>query len=80
MIADGLKSDHLVGYLRGKHVAVIVPRWPLRLGGRWAATTIEVPPGKWSNVLTRETVAGGRLRVQSLLQRFPVALLTREAT
>ncbi len=75
------KRPSRLGYLRGqRHVAVIVPRWPLRLGGRWAATTIEVPPGKWSNVLTRETVAGGRLRVQSLLQRFPVALLTREAT
>ena len=56
MIADGPKSDHLVGYLRGDRVAVIVPRWPLKLGGKWAATTIEVPPGKWRNVLTRETV------------------------
>jgi hypothetical protein len=30
------------------------------------------------NVLTRDAVTGGRLRVQALLQRFPVALLARE--
>ena len=79
IVADGQKSDHLVGYLRGDRVAAFVPRWPLKLSGKWAATTVEVPPGEWRNVLTRETIPGGRLRVQSLLQRFPVALLTREA-
>jgi len=40
---------------------------------------VELPPGQWKNLLTRETVTGGRLRPQTLLQRFPVALLTREA-
>jgi maltooligosyltrehalose synthase len=36
-------------------------------------------PGNWKNILTNEFVIGGRVRVQTLLQRFPVALLTREA-
>ncbi len=31
------------------------------------------------NVLTRDAVTGGRLRVQALLQRFLVALLERKA-
>jgi (1->4)-alpha-D-glucan 1-alpha-D-glucosylmutase len=79
VLAEGSKSDHLVGYLRGDSVAVFVPRWPLKLGGNWASTTVELPQGKWKNHLTREVIEGGRLRVQKLLERFPVALLTREA-
>jgi len=58
-------------------VAVLVPRWPLKLSGNWASTTVDLPQGEWKNRLTREAVMGGRLRVQALLQRFPVALLTR---
>jgi (1->4)-alpha-D-glucan 1-alpha-D-glucosylmutase len=79
LIAEGSKSDHFVGFLRGDSVAVLVPRWPLKLGGNWAKTTVELPPGPWKNVLTRDAVTGGRLPVQALLQRFPVALLVREA-
>jgi (1->4)-alpha-D-glucan 1-alpha-D-glucosylmutase len=79
MVAEGSKSDHLIGFMRGDSIAVFVPRWPLRLGGNWAGTTVDLPPGEWRNVFTRETVMSGRLRVQSLMRRFPLALLTREA-
>jgi (1->4)-alpha-D-glucan 1-alpha-D-glucosylmutase len=79
LVADGSKAEYLVGYLRGSCVATLVPRWTLSLSDRWGATTVELPPGQWKNLLTRETVTGGRLRPQTLLQRFPVALLTREA-
>jgi (1->4)-alpha-D-glucan 1-alpha-D-glucosylmutase len=79
LVAEGLKSDHLVGYLRADRVAVFVPRWSRKLGGKWAATTVELPQGQWRNVLTGETLSGGRLRAQMLLQRFPVALLTQGA-
>ncbi|MGA9669430.1 MAG: malto-oligosyltrehalose synthase [Terracidiphilus sp.] len=75
----GSKSDHLIAFLRSDSVAVMTPRWPLRLGGNWATTSLELSPGKWKNIFTSEIVMGGRLRVQSLLRRFPVALLTREA-
>jgi len=79
ILAEGSKSDHLVGYQRGDSVAVLVPRWPLKLRGNWSSTTVELTPGNWKNILTNEFVIGGRVRVQTLLQRFPVALLTREA-
>jgi (1->4)-alpha-D-glucan 1-alpha-D-glucosylmutase len=78
MAAQGSKGDHLIAFLRGDCVAVIVPRWPLRLGGNWATTSLELSPGKWRNIFTGEAVMGVRLRVQSLLRKFPVALLTRE--
>jgi (1->4)-alpha-D-glucan 1-alpha-D-glucosylmutase len=77
--ANGSKAAHLVGYLRGTAVAAIVPRWPLKLGDNWGNTSVELPRGRWKNVLTGDVVEGGRSRVQGLLQRFPVALLTRES-
>jgi (1->4)-alpha-D-glucan 1-alpha-D-glucosylmutase len=76
---EGSKSDHLIAYLRGTSVAVFAPRWPLRLGGNWTGTSVELPQGQWNNILTGEVVMGGRQRVGSLLRRFQVALLTREA-
>jgi (1->4)-alpha-D-glucan 1-alpha-D-glucosylmutase len=76
--AEGQKAAHLIGYLRGANLAVFVPRWNAKLGGSWPATTVDLPSGRWNNVLTGETVKGARLRVQSLLGSFPVALLTRE--
>ena len=79
IIAEGAKREHLVAYRRGDCVAAFAPRWPLKLAGNWAATTVEVPAGKWKNILTGETLMGGRMRVQALLRQFPVALLTREA-
>jgi (1->4)-alpha-D-glucan 1-alpha-D-glucosylmutase len=74
---EGPKQDHLVAYLRGENVAVIAPRWHLKLGGNLGATTVQIPEGTWNNLLTGETFAGGRLRAQNLFMRFPVALLTR---
>ena len=79
LVAEGSKAEHLVGYLRGTRVATFVPRWTVSLSDRWGATTVELPPGQWKNVLTREVITGGQRRVQTLLRRFPVALLIREA-
>ncbi|WP_263358035.1 malto-oligosyltrehalose synthase [Acidicapsa ligni] len=78
LLAEGLKREHVVAYLRGSHVVTIVPRWTLKLGDSWASTTLNLPQGNWKNALTGDVIKGGRLRVQTLLQHFPVALLTRE--
>jgi (1->4)-alpha-D-glucan 1-alpha-D-glucosylmutase len=75
----GPKQDHLVGYRRGESVIACVPRWSAMLGGRWGATTVSLPEGRWKNELTGEAWSGGHIRVQALLHRFPVALLTRQA-
>ena len=79
IVAEGSKSDHLVGFLRGDSVAVLAPRWPLKLAGYWAGATVTLPPGQWRNLFTRDLTMGGQVRVQTLLKRFPVALFTREA-
>ena len=74
--ATGPRQENLVAYRRGEHVIACGTRESAGLGGRWAATRLDLPPGRWTNVLTGETWPGGPLRVQSLLHRFPVALLT----
>jgi (1->4)-alpha-D-glucan 1-alpha-D-glucosylmutase len=78
IIAEGPKRQHLVAYLRADRVAAVVPRWMLKLGESWASTTVELPLGRWKNVLTGDVLEGGRLRVQAMLRRFPVALLIKE--
>ena len=79
LIANGLKAPHVISFLRGKAVITLVPRWPLKRGDSWAGTTVELPEGRWKNVLTSEILSDGRMRIQSLLHRFPVALLVRES-
>ncbi len=78
MIAEGSKSEHLVAFLRADRVVTIVPRWPIKLGASWAGTTLQLPQGFWKNRLTGDEVQGGRLRIEALLERFPVALMTKE--
>ncbi|MGI9120449.1 MAG: malto-oligosyltrehalose synthase [Acidimicrobiales bacterium] len=76
----GPGAGHVVAFVRGAQVATIVPRLVLGLAsaGGWGDTTVELPPGRWSNVLTGEVVAGGVVSLDPLLERFPVALLARE--
>jgi (1->4)-alpha-D-glucan 1-alpha-D-glucosylmutase len=76
---DGAKSTHVIAFLRADSVAAIAPRWNVRLGGGLGSTMVELPAGSWKNHLTGEAVNGGRVRVQSLLQRFPVALLVKDS-
>ena len=79
---EGAAADHVVGFVRGGEVAVVVPRLVVGLvrGGGWRDTRLALPAGRWMNRLTGELVeAGGApVAVDRLLTRFPVALLTRE--
>jgi (1->4)-alpha-D-glucan 1-alpha-D-glucosylmutase len=67
----------VLGFLRAGQVAVVVPRWNLKRGESWAGTTIDIPGGTWRNLLTDDVLPGGRVRIQSLLNRFPVALIQK---
>jgi (1->4)-alpha-D-glucan 1-alpha-D-glucosylmutase len=77
--ACGSKSDHLIAYLRGQNVVTVAPRWSATLAGRWGSTSVKLPEGRWINRLTNEEWNGGSMRIHTLLQRFPVALLTKQA-
>jgi (1->4)-alpha-D-glucan 1-alpha-D-glucosylmutase len=60
-------------------MAVVVPRLVLGLAARggWAGTTVTLPPGEWTDVVTGAPVAGGPVAVGDLLAGFPVAVLER---
>jgi (1->4)-alpha-D-glucan 1-alpha-D-glucosylmutase len=76
---EGSKEAHLIAFCRGDSVAMLAPRWNVRLGSGFGATTVDLPSGRWTNILSGEEVSGGKNRLQNLLQRFPVALLVRAA-
>jgi (1->4)-alpha-D-glucan 1-alpha-D-glucosylmutase len=83
--ARGPKADHVVAFTRTGGLAVVVPRLLARLGGgpwgqgAWDGTSVALPGGAWTDVLTGDQVPGGAVEVESLLERFPVAVLTTEA-
>ena len=68
-----------MAYLRGENVITCVPRWNVLRAGRWGATSVNIPVGRWENILTGEEVTGGAVRAQILLRRFPGALLAKKA-
>lgn len=74
----GRRREHVVAYTRADRVATVVPRLTLTLSGGWQDTSVALPEGTWTNRLTGEELAGGSVRVDRLLQSFPVALLVRE--
>jgi (1->4)-alpha-D-glucan 1-alpha-D-glucosylmutase len=74
----GAKQEHLIAFSRADSVAVIAPRWNVKLGSGFGSTTVELPLGNWSNVFTGETAKGGSTRAHQLFRRFPVALLVRD--
>lgn len=76
--AEGDKAGHVVVYLRGGKVAVIVPRLVITLGNDWGDTRISLPDGAWHNELTSEPLSRGEVHVESVLSNFPVALLALE--
>lgn len=75
LYATGKKADHLVAFIRGKAVIALAPRLVMGLDNDWEDTILELPRGKWHNILTEDATAGGPVRLKELLHRFPVGLL-----
>jgi (1->4)-alpha-D-glucan 1-alpha-D-glucosylmutase len=75
---DGPKRAHLIAFSRAGSVAVLAPRWNIKLSGGFGSTTVQLPKGTWSNIFTGETMYSGRTRAQQLFRKFPVALLVRD--
>jgi len=76
---EGSKQSHLVAFRRGESVAMLATRWNVKLAGAFGSTTVELPAGRWTNILTGETISGEKMRAQNLFHRFPVALLVKDA-
>jgi (1->4)-alpha-D-glucan 1-alpha-D-glucosylmutase len=77
--AKGEAVEHVLGFVRGGEVAVVVPRLVILLArhGGWRSTEVALPDGQWVNELTGDRVEGGWRELHRVLGRFPVALLTK---
>jgi (1->4)-alpha-D-glucan 1-alpha-D-glucosylmutase len=74
--AHGPAAGHVVAFRRGRAITVAT-RLPagLRERGGWAGTTLEVPAGRWRDVLTGAEHTGPRPLLSDIEVRLPVALL-----
>jgi (1->4)-alpha-D-glucan 1-alpha-D-glucosylmutase len=73
----GVASDYIVAFVRSANAITVVPRLGLKLAGKFRDTALTLPQGLWHNVFTGERVKGGGVPVASLLEKFPVCLLSR---
>ncbi|MFO7728394.1 MAG: malto-oligosyltrehalose synthase [Desulfonatronovibrio sp.] len=78
LYAQGKKAGHVVSFCRGGSVITVVPRLVLKLNNNWEDTSLELPPGAWSNILTGERFPGGAKELARLLDKFPAALLIKD--
>ncbi|WP_280267640.1 malto-oligosyltrehalose synthase [Nocardia wallacei] len=82
LFAAGERADHLVSYARGRtgdapQVLVAATRHSAALAETgWGDTTLDLPEGSWTDRLTGNTFSG-RVRLEKLFTRLPVALLVR---
>ena len=82
VLAEGDAARHVVGFSRGPagaepDVIAVATRLPGSLG-RWGSTTVALPGGQWTDRLTGVDHRGDT-PVAELLDRLPVALLTRKS-
>jgi (1->4)-alpha-D-glucan 1-alpha-D-glucosylmutase len=76
--AQGAHADRVVAFMRGQDVVAVATRQNLRLRENWADTSLELPPGRWLNALTREETFEGRVNMVDLFARSPVAILENQ--
>ena len=79
--AAGPSADHVLAFDRGGAITVAT-RLPATLAaaGGWQDTSLELPPGRWVDVLAGDGTPylADRVRLADLLADLPVALLVRE--
>jgi (1->4)-alpha-D-glucan 1-alpha-D-glucosylmutase len=79
LVGTGVAAEHLFAFDRGG-VVTVATRLPVGFAaaGGWRDTALELPAGSWTDVLSARAVPGGQTVVGDLLDRYPVALLTRD--
>jgi (1->4)-alpha-D-glucan 1-alpha-D-glucosylmutase len=81
--ASGPAAEHAVAFARSDSLVAVATRLPagLAAGGGWEDTVLPLPgaAADWHDVITDTAVDGAAPRLESLLDRYPVALLVRPA-
>jgi len=73
---SGAKAPHVLAFSRGGGAVTVAPRLVTGVEGGWLDTRVELPAGRWQNVLTDSPVATGLMT--ELVAEFPAALLLRK--
>ncbi|MFI1471600.1 malto-oligosyltrehalose synthase [Streptomyces wuyuanensis] len=83
LTAEGPAAGHCLAFSRSGEVITAVTRLALRLeeSGGWRDTSLPLPAGRWTDLLTpgREFTGGGSVPLAELFATGPVALLERAA-
>ncbi len=78
----GKESNRALAFLRrspdGDQALVVAAHRPLRAGGSWGDTSIVLPKGRFASVLDDAPAREGKVTLEQLLERLPVALLSLE--
>ena len=78
LACTGAGGDRLVAFVRGAPAAVAVAVCrPFAGAGVAADTTVDLPAGRWVDILTGVEHSGGPVRWSTLRAGFPVAVLER---
>jgi (1->4)-alpha-D-glucan 1-alpha-D-glucosylmutase len=79
--ATGPAACHAVAFNRGGRAITVATRQPagLRSRGGWGETTLELPGGAWTDLLSGAVYDRGTVTMTELTRRLPVALLAQEA-
>jgi (1->4)-alpha-D-glucan 1-alpha-D-glucosylmutase len=73
-------TRYVVGFVRSEQIAVVATRWSPRQASGWAAESVSLPDGSWSDVLSESRGGlGGTVSCADLFADLPVALLIRQA-
>ena len=72
---SGAQASHVLAFARGQGAVVVTPRLLGSFHGDWADTKVELPAGRWQNVLTDSPSEDGGMK--TLTARIPLALLLR---
>ncbi|GAA1837982.1 malto-oligosyltrehalose synthase [Pseudonocardia ailaonensis] len=79
--AQGAAAEHAVAFQRTGKLVAVVTRLPVGLAakGGWGDTVLPLPDGAadWHDMITDTPVEGNAPRLDTLLSRYPVALLVR---
>ncbi len=75
---NGKFAGHIIAYMRGENVAVVVPRLFMKVQNKWESTRISIPAGNWHDIFTGARVKPGKNKIKDILKDFPVAVLIRD--
>ncbi|MGM0489799.1 MAG: malto-oligosyltrehalose synthase [Planctomycetota bacterium] len=78
LFARGEKAKHVVAFARGDEVISVAPRLVVQLNGDWSDTVLDLPAGRWHNILGSDEMLEGEARARELLAPFPVGLLVKK--